>query len=221
VIRSVSVQTRSFYSAAVQRSVEYRAITPSDFSRGLPLVLVLHGAGSSSAVLDSQLAAWSEVWATQVFYIDRPAGDRWESAIAEDFPAELETAFGVDLRQMVICGASMGGCGALKIAFDCGDDDCFALQDGAEYLHRQLWDLQISHDYHLVQAADHVGPLVSERESDLRRFLARALRPDAVDGATASVAAELRLSLSDSILAARRDDPTTTLRCDLGRRIRR
>ena len=45
----------------------------------------------------------------------------------------------------------------LKIFFDCGDNDYLNLHDGAEFLHRVLWDHGIQHEYRLVHGADHLG----------------------------------------------------------------
>jgi len=45
----------------------------------------------------------------------------------------------------------------LKIYIDVGDRDCLNLHDGAEFLHRVLWDHGIEHEYHLIHGADHVG----------------------------------------------------------------
>ncbi|BCJ62220.1 alpha/beta hydrolase-fold protein [Micromonospora endophytica] len=47
---------------------------------------------------------------------------------------------------------------ALPIFLRCGDRDVFALHDGTEQLHRALWDLDVGHEYHLVQGGDHLGP---------------------------------------------------------------
>jgi len=237
--------------------VEYRVITPPDWdeSKSLPLLLVLHGADSSAAILDSQVAVYEELWSAGKFpeavvacasaptiggfYIGQ-----WETLIAEDFPRELAERFNVDLGNIMLLGASMGGYGALKIAFaaperfaavavlspvvfpgetladvsprntpgvlkdlldamapdyarehvvarlrsnlgavrygglairiDCGDRDAFNLHEGAEYLHRVLWNLGVSHEYHLIQGADHVGPETEAREQRAREFLAAA-----------------------------------------------
>lgn len=46
----------------------------------------------------------------------------------------------------------------LAIYFEAGDEDFVNAHDGAEFLHRVLWDLDISHDYHLVRGGDHGGP---------------------------------------------------------------
>jgi S-formylglutathione hydrolase len=51
----------------------------------------------------------------------------------------------------------------LAIYIEAGDEDVFNLHDGAEFLHRILWDLDISHEYHLVRGADHVGPSLAPR----------------------------------------------------------
>lgn len=51
----------------------------------------------------------------------------------------------------------------LAIYLEAGDQDVFNLHDGAEFLHRVLWDLDISHEYHLVRGADHVGPTLRPR----------------------------------------------------------
>ena len=49
------------------------------------------------------------------------------------------------------------------IYIDAGDDDFLNAHDGAEFLHRVLWDLDISHEYHLVRGADHGGPSMRPR----------------------------------------------------------
>jgi S-formylglutathione hydrolase len=51
----------------------------------------------------------------------------------------------------------------LPIYLECGDDDSLLFQDGAEFLHRLLWDLDLSHEYRLSAGADHVGPSLLPR----------------------------------------------------------
>ncbi len=51
----------------------------------------------------------------------------------------------------------------LAIYIEAGDEDVFNLHDGAEFLHRVLWDLDVSHEYHMVRGADHVGPSLRAR----------------------------------------------------------
>jgi S-formylglutathione hydrolase len=57
----------------------------------------------------------------------------------------------------------------LAIYIDAADRDCLNAHDGAEFLHRVLWDLDLSHEYHLVRDADHGGPTMRPR---LRAMLA-------------------------------------------------
>ena len=45
----------------------------------------------------------------------------------------------------------------IEIYLEVGDQDFINLHDGAEFLHRVLWDNDIRHEYHLVRWADHVG----------------------------------------------------------------
>jgi S-formylglutathione hydrolase len=51
----------------------------------------------------------------------------------------------------------------MEIYIDAGDEDFLNAHDGAEFLHRVLWDLDISHEYHLVRGADHGGPSMRPR----------------------------------------------------------
>jgi len=51
----------------------------------------------------------------------------------------------------------------LAIYIDAGDEDFLNAHDGAEFLHRTLWELDISHEYHLVRGADHGGPTMRPR----------------------------------------------------------
>jgi S-formylglutathione hydrolase len=51
----------------------------------------------------------------------------------------------------------------LGIYLEAGGGDALNAHDGTEFLHRVLWDLDIRHEYHLLRAADHVGPSVLPR----------------------------------------------------------
>jgi S-formylglutathione hydrolase len=51
----------------------------------------------------------------------------------------------------------------IAIYIEAADQDVFNLHDGAEFLHRVLWDLDIAHDYHVACGADHVGPSLPPR----------------------------------------------------------
>jgi len=51
----------------------------------------------------------------------------------------------------------------LAIYMEVGDNDLVNAHDGVEFLHRVLWDLDISHEYHLVRGGDHGGPTLRSR----------------------------------------------------------
>jgi S-formylglutathione hydrolase len=51
----------------------------------------------------------------------------------------------------------------MAIYVDAADRDFLNAHDGAEFLHRTLWDLDLAHEYHLVREADHGGPTMRPR----------------------------------------------------------
>lgn len=51
----------------------------------------------------------------------------------------------------------------LAIYLETGERDFLNAHDGAEFLHRVLWDLDLSHEYHLIRNADHGGPTMRPR----------------------------------------------------------
>lgn len=67
------------------------------------------------------------------------------------------------------------GASGLEIYLEVGDKDYINLHDGAEFMHRVLWDHDIRHEYHLVRWADHVGRSLDRRLAEAHRFLAAAL----------------------------------------------
>ncbi len=69
----------------------------------------------------------------------------------------------------------------LKIYLEVGNQDMLNLHHGAEFLHRQLWDLGIEHEYRLIDGADHIGRTLPGRFDDAFRFLARVLNPPGPD----------------------------------------
>ena len=85
---------------------------------------------------------------------------------ADNNPASMAVARANEIRDS-----------GLQIYVEAGDEDQFWLYEGAEFLHRTLWDLRIRHEYHLVRGADHVGPSMAERNEEAIRFLFRSLNP--------------------------------------------
>jgi len=51
----------------------------------------------------------------------------------------------------------------LAIYIDAAGQDALNAHDGAESLHRMLWELDLPHEYHLRRDADHVGPDLATR----------------------------------------------------------
>lgn len=71
----------------------------------------------------------------------------------------------------------------LAIYLEAADDDFLNAHDGAEFLHRLLWGLDISHEYRLVRGADHGGPTMRPRLAALFSWLTSLWRPQAIDTA--------------------------------------
>ncbi|ASO21046.1 S-formylglutathione hydrolase [Actinoalloteichus hoggarensis] len=131
---TLRVSRRRLPSTAVGEDVEYRVLVPSDHRDGerLPLLLHLHGALSSSASLEQARPLYQQLFdvgefpravvacpstpTSDGFYLDRAGGPRWESLVGDELPAHLAATVG-PLGGTALLGASMGGYGALKIAF--------------------------------------------------------------------------------------------------------
>jgi len=68
----------------------------------------------------------------------------------------------------------------LLIYLDAADEDFFCLHDGAEFLHKTLWQYRIPHEYRLYHKADHIGPSMLYRIKDMTDWLGRNMK-EAVD----------------------------------------
>jgi S-formylglutathione hydrolase len=119
----------------IDGEVEYAALVPPEHRRDerLPLVLLLHGADSSRESLAALAPLVEQLWqdgslprvvfgcastpTVGGFYLDQPGGSSWETFVAEAFPALLAERFGTDPARRCLLGSSMGGYGALNIAF--------------------------------------------------------------------------------------------------------
>jgi len=78
---------------------------------------------------------------------------------------------------------------AMAIYIDAADRDFLNAHDGAEFLHRTLWDLDLAHEYHLVREADHGGPTMRPRMRAMFAWIAAVLRPSVSDPAVEEPAA--------------------------------
>jgi S-formylglutathione hydrolase len=117
--------------------VPYAVLVPPGYGDGgaYPLCSLLHGGGGSRENLAALKPLFDNWWAIGIvppmviasastgamsYYLDHPDGSaRWETLIAEDFLAGLRDKYnaGQDRGSTFIAGISMGGYGALKIAF--------------------------------------------------------------------------------------------------------
>lgn len=65
----------------------------------------------------------------------------------------------------------------LAIYIDAASEDALNAHDGAEFLHRVLWDLDLAHEYHLLRNADHVGPTLVPRLETAFAWVGEKLLP--------------------------------------------
>jgi len=127
------VITGTLASARVHARMDYRIIVPATAVQSpLPLLLHLHGAMSSAASLHEARSSYEAAWrrgelppcvvacvSTPTrggFYMDHADGPNWEAFVAEDFAAHVSRCVPVS-AQRALLGISMGGYGALKMAF--------------------------------------------------------------------------------------------------------
>lgn len=121
----------------VPSPVEVRVLRPAGpagDADDLPLLLLLHGGGDSAAFLDGLVPLLERLWAAgdlpplvvatpsagRSFYLDRADGSqRWETFLADELLPDLvaSTGAGRGGDAVALCGVSMGGLGALRLAF--------------------------------------------------------------------------------------------------------
>jgi len=102
----------------------------------------------------------------------------------------------------------------LPIYIEAGDNDFVNAHDGTEFLHRVLWDLDISHEYHLVRGADHGGPTFRPRMRATYAWLSAALHARTLAEPTPEQLAldAIRAQIEPLREQAAASDPTTTRR---------
>ena len=101
---------------------------------------------------------------------------------AENHPANRARLHAVRIRES-----------GLPIYFEAGDNDFVNAHDGAEFLHRVLWALDISHEYHLVRGADHGGATFRPRMLETFAWVGRALTsPASEDQSMSAIRAQIQ-----------------------------
>lgn len=119
----------------VPGSVEYAALTPPNpGSSPLALVLLLHGGNGSRELLPQMRPAIEQAWADgrlapsvvvtpscrRSFYMNyRDGSERWEDVVLGPIVDAARREFGAtdDAAKTAVAGISMGGMGALRLAF--------------------------------------------------------------------------------------------------------
>lgn len=76
----------------------------------------------------------------------------------------------------------------LAIYLEAAENDFLNARDGAEFLHRLLWELDLSHEYRLVRGADHGGPTLRPRLRAMFSWLGFLWNPPALDTAAEEAA---------------------------------
>jgi S-formylglutathione hydrolase len=97
----------------------------------------------------------------------------------------------------------------LAVYIDAGSRDAVNAHDGAEFLHRTLWELDLPHAYHLHRDADHVGPSLVSRLTGAFAWLGRHLDGTS-PGRPSHEQVALRQALASARAKAAEADPTTT-----------
>jgi putative tributyrin esterase len=123
----------TFHSAALSRDMPYRVFLPASFAPGAkyPIVYLLHGGGGGYRDWsnDSDVSQYGARGLILVmpeggssYYVNSATkpGDRYEDYIVQDLIPDAERRFPArsDRAGRAIVGVSMGGYGAIRIAFD-------------------------------------------------------------------------------------------------------
>jgi S-formylglutathione hydrolase len=93
----------------------------------------------------------------------------------------------------------------LAIYIEAGDEDFVNAHDGAEFLHRVLWDLDISHEYRLIRGGDHGGPTFVPRMRATFAWVSSVVT--ALRAAAAAEPTALELAVSAWIANGRAGNP--------------
>ncbi|MCA6486934.1 MAG: esterase family protein, partial [Chitinophagaceae bacterium] len=134
---AADVDTIQIYSRSMQKSIPAVVVTPDGYSsqpmQRYPVVYLLHGAGGSYSNWIKKVPAIRALadqyqaiivcpdGASTSWYFDSPidSGFRYETHVAREVPNHIDSAYRTinERRARAITGLSMGGHGALFIAF--------------------------------------------------------------------------------------------------------
>ncbi len=130
---SPKIEQHRMPSTNASAEVDVRVLAAGPADEPLPLVLLLHGAMSSAQSLDLHAPLIHQLWVTGAlppcvvacastpteggFYLDWPEGSRWGSVVGDELPDFVSRLRPIDRSRLAVVGASMGGFGALKLAF--------------------------------------------------------------------------------------------------------
>jgi S-formylglutathione hydrolase len=113
------------------------------------------------------------------FWTTQKGADQPERALYSMFGNPIDPDYWAQNNPATIASLTPDRLLDLRIYLEVGDQDALYLYEGAEYLHRILFDAGLAHEYRLVHGADHVGPSLLSRMADALGFLERQLSPPA------------------------------------------
>jgi S-formylglutathione hydrolase len=118
---------------------------------------------------------WAGVQAHQVLFRPDRLAERFGDPVDSDFFQHI------NLASIVAADPERIKKSGVTIYLEVGDEDAFGFHEGAEFLHRILWDNGIKHQYRLVRGADHIGASVNDRSLDRFKFIGQYLKQQKVD----------------------------------------
>ncbi|MFI1988899.1 alpha/beta hydrolase-fold protein [Actinoplanes sp. NPDC020271] len=225
-----------FYLGRWERLVaaEFPAHLASEFSAG-PIALLGSSMGGYGAlrIAFAEPERFTAVAAVSPALLTAGPSPRNTLSVLAQFAAEMRPEDTIVSRLRANADAVRAS--DLPILLRCGDRDVFNMHDGAERLHRELWDLDIAHDYHLVRNADHLGPEAQESLIAAFAFVGAAQRageqdrsldeawlawaaagrpgdPPQFDAFGPSASTALRVMMADELAEAARQDPDAVRR---------